>query len=64
MPTTEKRYNELTAAKWLARYRSLMAIDRTKPCKYGHNDCSIRERGACMNEILSEHPELDDEQQD
>ena len=49
---------EAAAKKWWAQYQRLQNIDRCKCCEHGHFDCSIVESGACMDEILSNYPQL------
>jgi hypothetical protein len=29
------------------------ATDRAHPCQYGHLDCSTRDGGACVDEVMS-----------
>jgi len=52
----------LTQARiWIRKYDEAYMTDETWPCKYGHLNCSVRNGGTCLDETLTNFPQLEEE---
>ena len=52
----------LTQARiWIRKYDEAYMTDETWPCKYGHLNCSDRNGGTCLDETLTNFPQLEEE---